>query len=57
MLAYAAGPAALRSGLTARTCSRAGEGGVRTRLQDIRHPGGAEGVAHGGDGAGIIGRA
>jgi hypothetical protein len=57
MLVYAADPAALRSGLTARTCSRAGEGGVRAWVQDVRHPGGAEGVAHSGDGAGIIGLA
>ena len=31
--------------------------GVRARLQDVRYPGGADGFAHGGDGAGVVGRA
>src|SRR5215204_4822592 len=35
---------------------RARAGGVRAQLQDVRHPGGAEGFAHGGDGAGVVGR-
>ena len=36
---------------------RARAGGVRAQLQDVRYPGGAEGFAHGGDGAGVVGRA